>query len=109
MKYKKFSYPGGNCKGAIYLELVPPDAKINVHVYCQQLERLNKVLKKKRLVLGNQKGLIFYKNARPYTAKITSQKIEVLGTKKFFYFSPDLAPCQPLLVEFVGIEISLLL
>ena len=89
MKYKKVLLSiWGDCKGAMYLELVPPNATINAHVYCQQLERLNKALKKKRLVLGNQKGLMFHKNnARPYTAKITSQKIEVLGWEKIFHLS----------------------
>ena len=94
MKYKKVLLSiWGDCKGAIYLELVPLDATINAHVYYQQLERLNKALKKKRPVLGNQKGLMFHNNnARPFTAKLTSQKIEVLGTEKFFHlpFFPTL-------------------
>ena len=62
MKYKKVLLSiWEDCKGAIYLELVPPNATINAHVYCQQLERLNKALKKKRLVSGNQKGVMFHK------------------------------------------------
>ena len=39
-----------------------PNATIHAHVYCQQLERLNQALKKKRLVLVNRKGTMFHKN-----------------------------------------------
>ena len=75
------------------MESVSPNATINAHVNCQQLERLNKALKKKSPVLGNQKGPMFHKkNAQPYTTKITSQKIEVLGWEKIFHlpFLPTL-------------------
>ena len=39
-------------KYKIYLELIPPNATINAHVYCQQLECLNKALKKTRFSLN---------------------------------------------------------
>lgn len=84
-----------DCKGVIHFELLPPNATINAQVYCQQLERLNQALKKKRPALVNRKGVMFHQdNARPHTAKITSQKIEELGWEKIPHppYSPDLAP-----------------
>ncbi|XP_013786728.1 histone-lysine N-methyltransferase SETMAR-like [Limulus polyphemus] len=84
-----------DCKGIIHFELLPTNATINAQVYCQQLERLNAALKKKRPVLVNGRGVVFHQdNARPHTAKITSQKIEELGWEKIPHppYSPDLAP-----------------
>lgn len=84
-----------DCQGIIHFEFLPPNATINAQIYCQQLERLNQALRKKRPALVNRKRVMFHQdNARPHTARITSQKIEELGWEKIPHppYSPDLAP-----------------
>jgi len=66
-------------KGVIYFELLDINQTITANVYCQQLQRLNKVLLQKRSPLANQKGFILvHDNGRPRVAKLTQQKNRIV-------------------------------
>ena len=61
-------------------EAFPPNQIITAQSYCDQLNRLNEMLKEKRSSLVNCKGVIFHHdNARPHRARITCNKIEELN------------------------------
>lgn len=84
-----------NFKGIIHFELLPTNQTINSDFYCQQLERLYHVLRQKEPALVNRKGVILqHDNARPHTARITSEKLSQLGWEVLPHpaYSPDLAP-----------------
>ncbi|GAB0091230.1 hypothetical protein DMENIID0001_060460 [Sergentomyia squamirostris] len=82
-------------RGVIYRELLPKNTTLNADIYCQQLQRLQEALQKKRGKLTNREGVILQQdNARPHTAKCTQeflgrQKLEVLAHPPC---SPDVAP-----------------
>ena len=64
-------------------ETLPPNQIITAQSYCDQLDRLNEMLKEKRSFLVNCKGVIYYhNNARTHSARITCSKIEELGWEK---------------------------
>ena len=79
-------------QGIIHFELLPPNATINAQLYCQQA--FEPSFEEKRLALVNRKGVMFHGNARPHTARITSQKVEELGSEKIPHppYSLNLAP-----------------
>jgi [histone H3]-lysine36 N-dimethyltransferase SETMAR len=82
-------------KGILYFELLNMDQRITAEIYCQQLDRLRKILIKKRPALVNQKGVILlHDNAKPHIAKITRKKLKEFGWEVLPHpsFSPDLAP-----------------
>jgi len=82
-------------KDVIYFELLDINQMITTNVYCQRLERLNKILLQKRPALANRKGLILlHDNGQLHVAKLTQQKIEQLGWEVLVHapHSPDLAP-----------------
>ena len=55
-------------KGIFYFELLPKNQTINSNVYCRQLMKLDKEIKKKWPELATRKGVIFHQdNARLYT------------------------------------------
>jgi len=82
-------------KGVIHFEMLGMNETITAALYCQQLDRLMEALRKKRPALVNRLGVLFHQdNARPHTARTTSQKLEELGWEKMSHppYSPDLAP-----------------
>ena len=82
-------------KGVVYFELLPRNRTIDSDVYCQQLDKLNTAINKKRPELINRKGIIFHQdNARPHTSLVTRQKLRELGWELLMHppYSPDLAP-----------------
>lgn len=82
-------------KGIIYYELLQPNQTINAEKYCEQLQKLNSELVKKRPELINRKGVVFHHdNARPHSAMMTQHKLKELNwdVLKHPPYSPDLAP-----------------
>lgn len=82
-------------KGIVHYELLPPGKTINSDFYCEQLDRLNQKIQKKRPELFNRKGIVFHQdNARPHTALTTRKKLRELGWEVLLHppYSPDLAP-----------------
>jgi [histone H3]-lysine36 N-dimethyltransferase SETMAR len=72
-----------------------PGQTITADLYCEQLERLNQALIKKRTELVNGKGIILqHDNARAHSAINTQQKIKNVGWEVFPHlpYSPDIAP-----------------
>ena len=81
--------------GVIHFETMPLNQTITAQPYCDQLDRLNKMLKEKRSSLVNCKGVIFHhNNARSHSARITCNKIEELIWEKLqdAPYSPNIAP-----------------
>ena len=82
-------------KGIVYFELLPRNQSINSNVYCCQLMKLGKEMKKKRPELAIRKDVIFHQdNDRPHTSFVTRKKWLVLGWEVMPHppYSPDLAP-----------------
>lgn len=82
-------------KGIIFFELLPDNSTIDSKVYCNQMDKLNAVIKQKRPELINRKGVVFqHDNARPHTSLATRTKILQLGWDVLPHppYSPDLAP-----------------
>lgn len=49
-------------------------------MYCHQLDKLDNVIKQKRLEVVNRKVVMFHHcNARPYTSLVTRKKLLQLG------------------------------
>jgi len=81
--------------GIIHFELLKYGQTITAEVYCEQLDRLHKSLTLKRPALLNRKGVILQQdNARPHSAKKTTEKIRKLGWEILPHppYSPDIAP-----------------
>ena len=82
-------------QGVIYFEFLDMNQTITADVYCQQLQRLKKVLLQKRLALMNQKRIILlHDNGLPHVAKLTQQKVRQFGWEVFPHlpWSSDVAP-----------------
>ncbi|GFX39715.1 putative DD34D transposase [Trichonephila clavipes] len=68
---------------------------LNSDIYCQQLNRLNRVTDQKRTELANRRCIVFHQdNARLHMSVLTRQKLWELDWKVLMYppYSPDLAP-----------------
>ena len=68
---------------------------MNSNVYCRQLMKLNKEIKKKHPELATRKGVIFHQDkARPHTSLDTRKKLLELGWEVMPDppYSPNLAP-----------------
>jgi len=80
-------------KGIVYYELLPPDQTIDSNFYCQQLERLRQVERKRELI--TRKGVVFcHDNVRPHTFLAIPIKNweNLVGKFWCIHYSPDLAP-----------------
>ncbi|GFW09020.1 histone-lysine N-methyltransferase SETMAR [Trichonephila clavipes] len=82
-------------KGPVYYKLLKQGETINADLYCNQLDKLNAVIKQKRPAVASRKGIVFHHdNARPHTAMVTHQKLNALGWEVLGHppHSPDIAP-----------------
>jgi len=70
-------------KGIIYYELLSSNQTINSELYCEQLQRLQQAIERKRPeLINNRRGIVFHHdNARPHTSLMTRQKLRELGWK----------------------------
>ena len=65
--------------GIIYYELLQPGETITAVIYCQQLQRLNvELLKKRPALVKRKKVLLQQDNAKPNAARMTQEKIKQL-------------------------------
>jgi len=76
-------------RGPIHWELINQGQTINAQVYCEQLERARRKLRHCRILV-----ILLYDNARPHTARLTSEKLakfkwEVLPHPPY---NPDISP-----------------
>ena len=63
-------------KDIVYFVLLSRNQTISLNVYCRQLMKLHKEIKKKRPELGTRKGIIFRQdNTRPHTSLVTRKKL----------------------------------
>ena len=69
-------------KGIVHYELLSSNQTINSELYCEQLQRLQQAIKRKRPELINRRGVVFHHdNARPHTSLMTRQKLRGLAGK----------------------------
>lgn len=78
--------------GVVYYELLPTNTTITASYYCEQLQRVNDELLRKRPKHGKVRFL--HDNARPHVAKLTRDKLKELDWEVLPHppYSPDLAP-----------------
>ena len=84
-----------NMFGVIHFKILPPNQTITAQSYCDQLDRLNEMLKKKRSSLVNCKDVIFHHdNVGPHSARVMCSKIEKLIWEKLLHppYSLNIAP-----------------
>lgn len=76
--------------GPLHWELLPAGQTINAERYCEQLERLNQALPRRR----RRNVILLQDNAKPHTAKMTKKKLADLGWELLDHppYSPDLSP-----------------
>jgi len=69
-----------------------PGTAITSEVYCEMLNKLRSLIKKRRRMLT--KGVVLLHNARPHTAARTNALIRLFSWEIFSHppYSPDLAP-----------------
>ena len=78
----------------VYYEIMEPGQTVDSVLYCQQLTRLQEVIRKKRPKMVNRKGVVFHHdNARPHTFLMTRQILTELGWEVLMHspYIPDLA------------------
>lgn len=79
--------------GLVFVNLLPSNAKINLEVYCQQLEKLNEAMAEKLPELINSKGVFFHHdNAGPHTSGMACSKLLEISCNVFPHplYLPDL-------------------
>jgi len=65
---------------------------INSELYCEQLQRLQQAIERKRPELINKRGVVFHhNNARPHTTLMTRLKLRELGWEVLMHPYPDIA------------------
>ena len=69
-------------------------SNINSELYCEQLQRLQQAIERKRPELINRRGVFHHDNARPHTSLMTRQKLREIGWEVLMHppYSPDIAP-----------------
>ena len=81
-------------KEIVHYELLSSNQTINSELYCEQLQRLQQAIERKRPELINRRGVVFHHdNARPHTSLMTWQKLRELGWEVLMHppYSPDIA------------------
>lgn len=82
-------------KGIVHWELLPRGTTIDADYYCEQLERVQDALRKRRPALVNRRGVILlHDNAKAHIAKKTRDKIRELDWELLPHppYSPDISP-----------------
>jgi len=80
-------------KGIVHYELLSFNQIINSELYCEQLQRLQQAIERKRPELINRRGVFHHNNARPHTSLMTRQKLRELVWEVLMHpYSPDIAP-----------------
>lgn len=78
-----------SCHGIVHWELLAQDRTVKSELYCQQLDRVNQAL-------GRRRGQFVFldDNARPHRSRMTNAKVASLGWDRLDHppYSPDLAP-----------------
>ncbi|GFX65758.1 histone-lysine N-methyltransferase SETMAR [Trichonephila clavipes] len=87
------------CGGTGKVQCTSPVAEqgktINADLYCNQLDKLNAIIKQKMPALASRKGIVFHHdNARSHTAMVTHQKLNALGWEVLGHppYAPVIAP-----------------
>lgn len=80
--------------GIIHIDFLPDGETINSDYYCQVLEDVHHHLRHRRRGKKSRGILLHQDNARPHTARKTTEKIDQLRWKLISHppYSPDLAP-----------------
>jgi len=81
-------------KGIVHYELLSFNQTINFEFYCEQLQRLQQAIERKRPELINRRDVVFHHdNARPHTFLMTRQKLRELDWEVLMHppYSPDIA------------------
>ena len=81
-----------NTRGVVHFEVLDQGDTVKARLYAEQLGRVNRALRKKRI---DPSGIRFlHDNARPHVAKIVHKKIARLGWELLPHppYSPDIAP-----------------
>jgi len=84
-----------NWNEIIHYELLQRGETINLVLYCEKLDRLNKAILKERQEFANRTGVVFnHDNARPHNYLMTLNKLTSLCWEVLMHppYSPDLAP-----------------
>ena len=82
-------------KRIVHYELLSSNQTINSELYCEQLQRLQQAIERKRPELINRRDIVFHHdNARLHTSLMTRQKLRELGWEILMHlpYSPDIAP-----------------
>lgn len=76
-------------RGPIHWELMNPGQAINAEVYCEQLERVRRKLRNRRIPV-----IFLQDNARPHVARQTQIKLQQMGWEILEHppYSPDISP-----------------
>ena len=80
-----------DAEGCILIEFMEPGKTINAARYVNTLLKLRRALRDKR---PGRKVIPQHDNARSHTARLTLEKIEIMGLEVLLHppYSPDLAP-----------------
>lgn len=85
-----------NFEGILHFETIPENKSVNAEVYCEQLNRVYDILKKKYPTFVKRKRVLMQQdNAPAHRARLTQQKfLELEGVEVLPHppYSPDLAP-----------------
>lgn len=76
-------------RGTIHWELLENGETINANLYCEQLERVRRCLRNRRVPV-----IFLQDNAKPHTARQTRQKIDDMDWELLEHppYSPDISP-----------------
>lgn len=76
-------------RGVIHWELLPANQTITAQLYCEQLERVRKKLRNRKLPV-----LVLHDNARPHVARLTQETLARFDWEHLAHapYSPDMAP-----------------
>ena len=81
-------------KGIVHYELLSSNQTINSEVYCEQLQRLQQAIERKRLELINRRDVVFHQQRRSTTHIFDNrQKLRELDWEVLMHppYSPDIA------------------
>ncbi|CAD5228325.1 unnamed protein product [Bursaphelenchus xylophilus] len=76
-------------RGPIHWELMPNGQTITAQVYCEQLERVRRIMRKRRISV-----IFLHDDAKPHTDQLTRGKLAEMGWEMLDHppYSPDISP-----------------